>query len=112
MEFNSQDVIETSSIFKYGRNSPLVTTEVQELIKDKLSLISEHYRKDDELFRKNCVEVFEFFFKERKKWELIYFIRCTIEEKIYPINEFFPEFSYDDYSPLVNAARCFKEENE
>ena len=114
MEFNSQDVIDSSSVLKYGNESPLITNEVQELIKDKVSLITEHYQKDDNLFRKNCVEVFEYFYKERKKWELIYLIRRVTEEYINITYAVVPEFKYlvDNYGPLLRAARCYKEENE
>ena len=114
MEYTQQDVIDTSSVLKYGNESPLITTEVQELIKDKLLLISVHYQKDDELFRKNCVDVFEYFYKELKKWKLLYFIRCVTEEHIHITYKVVPEFKYlvDNYGPLLRAARCYKEKNE
>lgn len=108
--FIHEDIINTHSVLKYGSKSPLISTEFQELINDKVSLISQHYQKDDEQFRKNCVEVFEYFY-ERKSWELAYFIRCATEEGISITYTVVPEFKdlVDNYGPLLRAARSYKE---
>ncbi len=108
MNFTEEDVNDAISVLKYGDLSPLVSTELQNVVKDKLSLISAHYNKDNEQFRKLCVESFEFFSHDKKKWELLYFIRCVVHQGIVLTYTVVPEFKIivQNYSKLIRAARA------
>jgi len=113
MEFTDQDVIDCSSILKHGINSPLVTEELANLIAEKCSHIAEYYKKDDDKFRKNCLEVFDYFYNERECWELMLLIREITFKDISITYKVVPEFQelVGNYGTLIRKARSYKEEN-
>jgi len=114
MEFTDQDIIKTASVFKHGLNSPCVNEELAILIEEKCSHIAEHHEKDDEKFRKNCVEVLQYFYDEHECWELMLLIVELSLKNIFIRYKVVPEYGdlVDNYKALLSKAKQYMAEND
>ena len=117
MIFSEEDVIKSHNLMK-GKD--VLPPEISARMKEYIKVLKEfrdpskglYAPKDDKKdeFRKVCLDSFKYFTKLEPCMVLMY-IRELTEESISLSYEVFPEFKnfVSDYSPLLRAARAYKE---